>query len=75
MTCHHPWVGSANPVSLEDFARQIQPPAAGVLVEVAKNIGQLEGSAERLCNGVGGIARVAENVNREMADRARHHTQ
>src|SRR5215472_16763933 len=72
MAYDHPWVGTANSVSLEDLPGQIQPSAACILVEIAKYVGQLQGSAERLCNGVRGIARVTENVNREMADGARH---
>ena len=50
-------LGTANPVAVEDLAGQIQSPATGILVEVAQNIGQLQRSAERLGNRVGGIAR------------------
>jgi len=63
-------VGSAYPVPVEHLTGQIESPAAGVLVEIAQNVGQLQSPPKRLCNRVGGIARIAKDVDREMTDRA-----
>jgi hypothetical protein len=34
-------IGTRNPVPIENFARQIKPPPRGILVEIAKDVGQL----------------------------------
>src|SRR5207237_7948564 len=62
------WLGASNPVLLEDFARQVEPPSRGVLGEVAQDIGQLQRPSKRIRNPMGGVAGIAEYVNREMAD-------
>src|SRR5215469_4243113 len=55
-------------VPFENFAGQIESAAAGILVEIAQNIGQLQSPAERLSDSMGSITRIAKDVNREMAN-------
>jgi hypothetical protein len=38
---NYDWIGIRNPVPIENFARQIKPPPRGILVEIAKDVGQL----------------------------------
>ncbi len=63
---------SAMPCSLQDFARQIEPPAPGILGQVAQDVGELQGAAERMRDTVGGGRIIAEDAHREPPDRARH---
>src|SRR5215472_1832326 len=65
-------VAASNPVSVENLARQVQPLTGGILSQIAQDIRQLQRPAERFCHCVGGIAGVAKNVNRKMADSARY---
>ena len=51
----------ASRLAIEDFTRQVEPPSSGVLGEVAQDVGQLQGPAERFCDGVGGGAGIASN--------------
>src|SRR5215472_2653626 len=70
MAQHRRRISSANAVSVENLARQIKAAATGVLVEIAQNVSELQRAAERVGNIVGSIARIAENMDREMADGA-----
>ena len=70
MAQHHARLGVADAVPFEDLARQIEPAALRVLVEVAQDVGQLQGAAERIGDGVRVRALIAEDVHRQMADRA-----
>src|SRR4029077_8240241 len=64
-------IGAADTVPVENFMRQIEPSATGVLIEIAEDIGQLQGSTERFGDGMGSIALITEDMDREMADGAR----
>src|SRR5690349_14356102 len=64
------WVRIDNPMALENLARQVKPVATGGLVEIAQNVGKLQCPAERFGNRMGGRARIAKDVYREMADGA-----
>jgi len=57
---------------LEDLARQIEPAARCVLREIAQNVGELEGAAERAGDAIGGGHVGAEDAHREPPDGARH---
>src|SRR5882724_1435448 len=63
-------IGAADTVPVENFMRQIEPSATGVLIEIAEDIGQLQGSTERFSDGMGSIALITEDMDREMADGA-----
>ena len=54
---------------IQDLARQVQPAAPRVLVEVAQDIGQLQGAAEQIGDRVRVGARIAEHMHRQMPDR------
>ena len=71
MAQHLQRLGRADAVPIEKLARQIQPAAPRVLVEVAQDIGQLQGAAERIGDRVRVGARIAEHMHRQMPDRAR----
>ena len=62
-------VRRADAVPIEKLARQVQPAAPRVLVEVAQDIGQLQGAAERIGDRVRVGARIAEHMHRQMPDR------
>ena len=64
-------LGAADAVPFEDLARQIEPAALRILVEVAQDIGQLQGAAERIGDFVRRRPGIAEDMNRQMADRTR----
>ena len=70
MPQHLKRLDAADAVPVEDLARQIQPAAPRVLVEVAQDIGQLQGAAERIGDSVRVGARIAEHMHRQMPDRA-----
>ena len=55
---------------VENLARQVQPAAPRVLVEVAQDVGQLQRAAERIGDSVRVGARIAEHMHRQMSDRA-----
>ncbi len=55
-----------------DIARQIQPAALGILLQVAQDVGQLQRPAEGLGHAVGRRRRVAEGAHRQPADRRGH---
>ena len=61
--------GRADAVPFENLARQIQPAAPRVLVEIAQDVGQLQGAAERIGDRVRVGARIAEHMHRQMPDR------
>src|SRR5437660_6887483 len=63
-------IGAADTVPVENFMRQIEPSATGVLIEIAEDIGQLQGSTERFSDGMGSTALITEDMDREMADGA-----
>ncbi len=71
MTQHLARDSAADAVAIEQLARQIEPAALGVLVEIAQDVGQLQGAAERIGDGMSPGARIAKDVHRQMADRAR----
>src|ERR1700694_5188992 len=64
-------IGAANSVPVENFTRQIEASAMGVLIEIAQDIGQLQRSTERFGERMGSIALITENMDREMTDGAR----
>src|SRR3984893_1629565 len=64
-------IGAANSVPVENFTRQIEASATGVLIEIAQDIGQLQRSTERFGERMGSIALITENMDREMTDGAR----
>src|SRR5215469_4276336 len=64
-------VAASDPVPIEHFARQIKPLSSRVFVEIAQDVSQLQCPAERFRDEMGGIARIAKDLDREMADRAR----
>ena len=68
---HCDGIGVANAMRLEEFARQIEPAAVGVLGDVAQDIGELQGAAEQIRDAVGRGAGIAEDADREMPDGAR----
>ena len=70
MAQHRRRLVAADAVPVEDLARQIEPAALRVLVEVAQDVGQLQGAAERIGDPVRGLAGIAEDMHRQMADRA-----
>src|SRR5947209_10900929 len=72
MPQHRRGLGTSNSVPIEDFARQIQTVSSGVLCEVPQDVGQLQRAAQRFCDGMSGVAGIAEYMNREMTDRARN---
>ncbi len=72
MAQHRNRIDVVNPVALQDFARQIEPSAAGILVEIAQNIRQLQCPPERVGDAVRRFAGVAKNMDRKMTNRARH---
>ena len=45
-------IGVSDTVPVENFMRQIEPSATGVLIEIAEDIGQLQGSTERFSDGM-----------------------
>ncbi len=52
------------------FARQIQPAEAGVLVDVAQDVGQLQRAAEMMREQDAVVLRQAEHPHRQPSDRA-----
>ena len=63
-------VGGADSGLAQGFAGKIETADSGVLVEVAQDIGQLQGAAEMMRERHAGIARNAENAHRQAADGA-----
>ena len=57
-------------MAVEDLARQIEPAALCILVEIAQDVGELQGAAERMGDPVRRRAGIAEDMHREAADGA-----
>ena len=69
MAQHSQRFDGADAVPVEKLARQIEPAAPRILVEIAQDIGQLQCAAERIGDRVRVGARVAEDMHRQMPDR------
>ena len=63
---------STIPASFEIFARQIEPADAGILVEVAQDVGELQRAAQMMGELEAGLLLHAEHLDRKPAHRARH---
>ncbi len=65
-------VGVGDAGGVQHFARQVEPADAGVLVEVAQDVGQLQGAAQVVGQLQPRRRRHAEHPHRQTAHRARH---
>ena len=54
------------------LARQIQPAEAGIFIDIAQNVGQLQRAAEMMCEQDAVALGQAKHPHRQPPDRARH---
>src|SRR5512137_1370235 len=61
------WIGRPNTMFIEEFAWQIEAAALCVLLEIAQDVGELEGAAFGEGQLARGVTRIAERAHRQEA--------